>query len=458
MDKGILRLSFSCLVAASVGVAAAQNQSHGSNGGGSSSGGHVTSGGQTYSGGSGVRNTGGNGGYRGDYRQGGGTYNSRGQSSGSSYSHYGQGSYSRFQSQGGNAGYNGRTNYGGYSQNRGYSGYSQNRGYGGYASQSRTGYSGRSGGAISYSGNHGYTGQDLSRGHADLSRSGPVRYDSNNNKNGLGRDLQGESRIGAAPHGRIDRATLGNIIGNGNGNPGLYRGGWRTGYFGYGSGWRDSFFAFPFYCFDPWFAPCYVSPWWYYPCLPAYIAAPNVIIVDTYPSTNWTGSEYNWDPGTQGAPAAAPVPTGQGGDATGGAGGAGDDDHPAALTHNQVLDDSVQDLINAFEQDDQKAIDRVVPHSGNVNIYTDGKYSYSLKSNDFYDTYVDGIESTKTDRYEVLDVKEGKDGTSARVVAKHVYNDPWGNRTYVYHSYFLQKEGDQFVIREFGTSDYRTGF
>ena len=150
------------------------------------------------------------------------------------------------------------------------------------------------------------------------------------------------------------------------------------------------------------------------------------VIVDSYPSTNWSGSDYDWAPGSR-------------------------------TTSNPILDDSIQDIVESFEADDHKAIDRVAPHSGNVNIYVDGKYSYSLKANDFYDTYVDGIESTKTDRYEVVDVKANANGT-ARVVAKHVYNDPWGNRTYVYHSYFLVKEGDEYVIREFGTSDYRTGW
>ena len=69
-----------------------------------------------------------------------------------------------------------------------------------------------------------------------------------------------------------------------------------------------------------------------------------------------------------------------------------------------------------------------------------------------YDTYVDGIESTKTDRYEVLDVKASADKSTARVTAKHVYNDPWGKRTSVNHSYFLVKEGSEYVIREFGTT------
>jgi len=120
---------------------------------------------------------------------------------------------------------------------------------------------------------------------------------------------------------------------------------------------------------------------------------------------------------------------------------------------NPVLDDSVEDLVQSFEADDHNAIDRVTPHSGSVRITTNGKYDYSLKANDFYDTYVDGIESTKTDRFEILDVKASPRGTTASVMAKHIYNDPFGKRTSVYQTYLLVKEGDEYVIREFGTSD-----
>jgi len=209
------------------------------------------------------------------------------------------------------------------------------------------------------------------------------------------------------------------VIGNGGG---FGRGGFRTGYFGYGPFWRDSFFCFPFYCFDPWLLGCYCSPWYCYPCLPPYVLAPNVIIEDNYPYENWSGSQYDWAPQSN-------------------------------ASTNPVLDDSVEDLVQSFEGDDHKAIDRVTPHSGDVKILADGKYNYSLKANDFYDTYVDGIESTKTDRYQIVDVEASKDGASARVVAKHIYNDPQGNRTSVYHSYLMVKEGGEYVIRQFGTSN-----
>ncbi len=146
--------------------------------------------------------------------------------------------------------------------------------------------------------------------------------------------------------------------------------------------------------------------------------------MDQYPSTGWRGYDYNWQPSQQES---------QG---------------------RSDLDYSVDDIVSAFQSDDHKAIDRLVPQNGTVNIYVDGQYSYSLAAKDFYDTYIDGIESTKTDRYEIMDVKINQDGT-AKVVAKHIYTDPWGARTFVYHSYFLVHEGDEYVIREFGTSNYR---
>ena len=451
MKKEMIRIVFGCTLSLIVSSAFAQGHQTGGNSGGGNSGGSSTNtrssggsagggGGHASSTGSGVV-TGGSGGYRGGGYQGGATsgsrstgssgYGSRQSGAGGSTttnggysSRYGQGSTTRGQSRSGpdtvsrSGGYNGR-----------HSGSRSQGGAGTATNPTRSGgYNGRSGSVGNILGGNRVTSgasQGFDRGHSDLSRNGRVTYTGNNNRYGANHALDGESKFGAAHRGRIDSSVLGKVIG-GN-RIGLVHGGWRTGYYGYWGGWRDSFFAYPFYMFDPWLGPCYCSPWYYYPCLPAYIAAPRVVIVDSYPSTNWSGDDYEWQ-------------------------------QPSAQNSNPMLDDSIQDLVTAFESQDHKIIDRVTPHSGNVNIYADGKYSYSLNANDFYDTYVDGIESTKTDRYQVIEVKASKDGSTARVTAKHVYNDPWGNRTYVYHSYFLVKEGEQYVIREFGTSDYRTGY
>ncbi len=365
----------------------------------------------------------------GGHSSGGGFSGGHGYSGGSSRS-FG----SSFRSSGGSSHYGGSS---GYSHSLSRSGQNfGSRSSSSYSSGSRYSSSSRTGSSSSTSrySNRSSSSTDRSfeQSHASESRSGRSSYSGNNNGNTGRTASANDARIGTAPRGAISPSSLRGVIGGngGFGDRGFrhggfgFRGGFRFGYFGYGPFWRDSFFCFPFYCFDPFLVSCYVSPWYYYPCLPGYVAAPNVII-ETVPSdSNWSGRDYDWSPENSVKP-------------------------------NAVLNDSVQDLVHSFESDDHKAIDRVTPHSGNVRIFVDGKYSYSLKANDFYDTYVDGIESTKIDRYQIIDVKEGNDGT-ARVIAKHVYNDPWGKKTFVYHSYLLVKEGDEYVIREFGTSNKAT--
>lgn len=420
MKRNIYRLVFGLSLSMIIGLAAAQRSSGGGGGGGGGS--HSSSGGGShYSGGGGSRS----GGYSGGSGYSG--YRSGGSSGTGGYRYNGLSSFGRYRS-------GGTSSLGGSR----YSGSSYSR-YGG-----ATGVQSRSGGYSSYRGTTStyhdssrigsYSGSARSGGessfqqsHANLGRSGAVSYSGNHNLNTGGQSVIGNTRFGSAPRGRLGgNSGLNNVIGNGGrgGRDGF--GGWRHGYWGYGFGWRDSFFCFPFYCFDPFLVGCYVSPWYYYPCLPPYVAESNVIVEPNDPYASWSGGDYNWAP-------------------------------ESAASSNPVLDDSVQDIVQSFEADDHKAMDRVTPHSGSVRILTDGKYNYSLNANDFYDTYVDGVESTKTDRYEILDVKMGKDGKTAKVMAKHIYNDPSGKRTTVYHTYLLVNEGTEYVIREFGTSDTRAG-
>jgi len=440
VKKNIVRLIFLCSLSLTVSLALAQR----SGGGGHSSGG---GGGGHFSGGGGGSHFSGGGGFSGGSRSSGGSYSHsfsgssgfRSDSSSGGSFRSGGGGYSRysggsFRSGGATDSRSFSSNYGsrfgqGSTSSRSQSGsgsFSAGRGSSGVYHRSALG---SSSGTRSTSGGNG----GFEQGHAAESRSGTVHYSGNHNLFGSTGNAIGQ-RIGSGPRGAFgNNSGLGRVIGGGRfGHEGFrhdgfdggffWRGGFRFGYFGYGLGWNDGFFCFPFYCFDPFIAPCYWSPWYYYPCLPPYVAESNVIVetASPYPSRTWR--DYDWAPESR-------------------------------SSSNPVLDDSVEDIVQSFEADDHKAIDRVTAHSGNVRIDTDGKYSYSLKANDFYDTYVDGIESTKTDRYQVVNVQASPDGSSARVVAKHIYNDPWGNRTSVYHSYLLVKEGDEYVIREFGTSN-----
>lgn len=198
--------------------------------------------------------------------------------------------------------------------------------------------------------------------------------------------------------------------------------GCRVGYFHYRRDWRDDWFGYPFYAFDPWAEPgCYASPFYYYVSVPAYINRSRVVIVAS--NIHYVGLRpYRWN-----------VPGGN-------------------YTRDiSDLDYAIDDLTLAFEDGSRKAINRLVPQNGRVEIWKDGRYSYSLGAADFYDMFTDAVRNAKTSRYEIVSVREN--GREATVVARHSYVDPWNVRTDVYHTYYLEREGSEYVIRGFETSE-----
>jgi hypothetical protein len=206
----------------------------------------------------------------------------------------------------------------------------------------------------------------------------------------------------------------------------LFHDGYRWGYYHYDRWWRDDSFLFGFYAFSP-VGDWVYSPWYYYPSLPPYISEDHVIIVRDEPS-DWKWNQdgwntYRWE-----------EPNGTGGDYT-------------------DLDYALKDLTVAYEDRNVEALTRLCPPSGRVAIYSDGHYSYSLNSADFYDTFRDGATGPRTTDYRILDVKTNGHNI-ANVLAEQDYLDPWGKTVTVYQSYRLEQNGPNVVIRSFGT--YRT--
>jgi hypothetical protein len=207
----------------------------------------------------------------------------------------------------------------------------------------------------------------------------------------------------------------------------LVRDGWRVGYHHYDNRWCDDNFNYPWYVFNPWQSNRFVcSPWYYYASCPPYLNGSRIIIINSgWPSYNWSGNAYRYDR----------------------------PDFSDRWSNRSDLDYAIRDLQDAFERRDYRAMDRLIPRDGNVHMYFDGRYGYSLDVRDFYDLFEDGVENVRTVRYDIMDVQYGNRG--ARVVAKHEFVDPWGQRNFTYHSYFLVQEGRDWVIREFGSSNFR---
>ena len=275
-------------------------------------------------------------------------------------------------------------------------------------------------------------GPERTRGGNGPSRSGDVRYGTVNNAT---RSLPPVSpnqfsygNNGGRLPSQVSRKEQAFSIDNG----------FRYGYYHYNRNWRDDNFHYGYYNFAPApYATVYYSPWYSYSFLPAYLSPSRCIIVRNYrPSWEWydgivfnirIGSNSRWD---------------------------NDDRFSPDRVQRDEVRNATEDLIDVFEKNDRRAMNRLVPQSGNIAIYKDNRYSYSLNADDFYDMLNDLATNAKTDRYNVLEVRYKRN--SVRISTRHEYTDPWGNRQDVYHEILLEQDRrNGYVIREFGTSDRR---
>lgn len=258
-------------------------------------------------------------------------------------------------------------------------------------------------------------------------RSGNSNYGGTNNaysRERGGRPLE----IGGAP---IDLrgGTLQYQVGRED-NPSVH---YRSGYYQYNSNWNDNWFWYPHYTFS-YVNGCTISPWYYYTNLPAYILGSRIVFIDNY-SCQWgVGDIYSYRRG----------------------GGWDDWGNWDRNSRRSDLDLALDDLVDAWENSDRRALGRIIPRNGRVGIYMDGRYCYSIGADDYYDLMVDNIYGTRTARYEILSVRSSRN--DAQVAARHDYIDAWGRRCTVYHHYRFQRDRGDFYITDFLVSNRRTGF
>lgn len=198
----------------------------------------------------------------------------------------------------------------------------------------------------------------------------------------------------------------------------------RVGYYHYDRGWCDDYFWFPHYVFNPYQTVCHISPWYYYPYLPGYVNRQYVTIL-TINLGPFQGSYYTWRPIRS---------------------------YSSYYSYND-LDYAIQDLVDAFERQDRRAISRLVPLRSRVDILIDGRYAYSMDSDAFYELMLDNIYQSDTRRYNIVSVRRNRG--EVEIVARHDFVDPWGRSDSVYHEYRLRESGRGYEITAFGSSYYR---
>lgn len=397
---GIMALAFAAVDAPAQTGKGKGNQGGGGTGTGTGTGGGTTGGGKTTGGGLG--NQGGKGNQTGGGNStGGGLGNQggKGNQTGGGLGNKGQGNQGGGLGNGGSQTGNGRLG-------------DQGRGQG---SSSNSGLGNKGQGT---SGGLGNLGQSQGRG-SDRGRLGNTNYGSTNNRND-------RFDIREAPVNLLNKGSIGSQVLRTEQvrvNTNI-----RQGYRSYHNDWRDDNFYYPHYSFTPYGNNCSFSPWYYYPHLPGYVSVNRIFYVSNLSWSFGSGSNYSWNRSRNNS------------------GWGYDRDR----YDRDGLDESLWDLVNAFERRDRRALGRLVPRSGRINIYMDDRYAYSLQADDFYDLMLDNIETTRTVRYEIERVQTHRG--DAQVTARHEYMDPWGRRSTVYHNYRLEEDRFGYTITDFRTS------
>lgn len=198
--------------------------------------------------------------------------------------------------------------------------------------------------------------------------------------------------------------------------------GWRSGYYVDDWRWGNRGFIYPYYESSFYGDRCVVSPWYYYTCLPGYLLTVRVRF------GNWTGfveceDRYDWGRRSRYG------------------------------RYDRALEGAIEDLQDAWEGRDARALDRLIPRRGTVSILMDGVFRYWLSTDDYYDLMADAIWTSPTRRYDIQSVYTGRG--YARITAAHSYRDAWGRSTTVYHTYGLKEGRRSYEIVEFGTSRFR---
>ena len=276
-------------------------------------------------------------------------------------------------------------------------------------------------------------GDDNLLGRRDESRSGRVQYGTVNNQSVQKADPNA-FRVGSSTILDVRSGSLQFQVRREDNVRRVNN--YRVGYVQYDSRWCDDYFAYPYYAFTPVYNQCVVSPWYYYPQLPGYVINNRITIIQSRPCT-FVGTNYNWSRSNYGSN-------------NGNGYGYGNNNR------SSELDYALEDLVSTFERPDRRSLDRLIPRRGSVSIALEGRFAYSMDVEDFYDMFLDASQSSRTSRYDILDVRTSRD--EATIMARHDYLDPWGRTERVYHYLRLVRERGEYVIREFGTSSNRIAY
>lgn len=210
----------------------------------------------------------------------------------------------------------------------------------------------------------------------------------------------------------------------------------RHGYYHRDRGWRDWHFGYGYYMFFPVPWDCVFSPYYWYWSVPGYFHYHRVwyhrprIIILFGGHIPWTycGRGYSFYYTTY--------------------------SQYSNYSSYNALDRALSDLVDAFKYSDATLLDKFLPRDSEVAIYIDGTYSYTMKSDDYYDVTADLIYSVYTTNFEIVQVQRARSG-EYRIAARHDYKDVWNAQQTSWLTFTLERRGSSYVITEAGTSRFQ---
>jgi hypothetical protein len=207
----------------------------------------------------------------------------------------------------------------------------------------------------------------------------------------------------------------------------------RWGYYNRDPRWSDRHFGYSYYCYQPLPWRTAYSPYYWYWHVPGYlpwnrchVGRPTIfVIITTFINWNYCGigSSYGF--------------------------------YNSSYNNYSSLDRSLSDLQDAFLYRDYRALDRLIPNRGRVEIFIDDEYVYSLDSGDYYDITADLIYGSETTDFDIVGVRRIQGNRGYVATARHEFIDSWGERQSTYLTFTLQPSGGGYVITQAGTSRQR---
>lgn len=180
-------------------------------------------------------------------------------------------------------------------------------------------------------------------------------------------------------------------------------------------------FGFGFYVYTPFYAQCVASPWYYDPYIPAYVPESRVVVWNGY-SCGWNdGDTYAYDPYD-----------------------------PYYAYGDYQLNYGLSALSVCYGSRNVNVIADLMG-DGDIAIFADGRYEYSLSSDDFSLMLSDNCRACPTVGFDIMSVRYRYGYAVVRCRHRFRWRD--GSVHGEYLAFRMRQAGDRYAITDFMTSE-----